>query len=203
MLLLVRHAPTYYTQANLIQTHENHDIAPIDPECKLHFYLVLRRILHIDKIDPKLFTIHSSPKARAISTALHLGFAPNVYDELDELNLGPYDGMQKDNFHNHMLTLNPMYDGIYEHEDKTIETRDQIQKRIKQYIELVTSYDNRYKTTIVFTHGLWIKCFIEYVLGVNMKFENLFRNLIIRPMGIVKIDRNTNDEFKIGGIYNE
>lgn len=201
MLLLVRHAPTSYTQANLIQTHENNDILPIDPECKLHFYLLLRRILHVDKIDPKSFSIHSSPKCRAISTALHLGFAPNIYNELDELNLGPYDGMQKNDFHKNMEVLNCMYEGV--HHACDIETRDQIQKRIKQYISLATDYDNRYKTIIVFTHGLWIKCFIEYIAGANFKFENLFRSLVIRPMGLVKIDYNSNEEFKIGGIYNE
>jgi len=113
MLLLVRHAPTSYTQASLIQTHENNDILPIDPEVKLHFYLVLRHILHIDKIDPKNFVIHSSPKSRTISTALHLGFSPDIVNKLDELNLGPYDGMQKNHFYTHMPVLNCMYEGVH------------------------------------------------------------------------------------------
>lgn len=203
MLLFVRHASTDFTQLNMIQTHTDTDILPINPELKSRFYSTFKHLLKVDIIDPQLYIIHSSPKTRAMSTAIHLGFQPQVMKDLDELNLGMYDGIQKTDFHNLMSELNPMYDGDDTVHQITIETREQIHERIRNYLHYVYQVEQRYKHTIVFTHGLWIKCCMEYVMNAKINFENLFRNIIIRPLGIVKMDYNTDNRLKIGGIYNE
>ncbi len=182
MIVFVRHAPTLYTFENKIQTYYDE----LDAHVTIQEYHEFIKLLRLTKIVRPI--IMSSPMRRVQSTIKQLDLEPGIIDpRLEEVIPCKHDGMHKDEFIDRII---PMIDKSF--------SAKFVYEEIESFLNDI-DWDQDY---LVFTHGLRIKYFINYIFGKHMSFSQLFNNIIIKPLSLTVLQKHNHDAISLKGIYN-
>lgn len=147
---VIRHLPTEWNEKGKLQGRRDIPIGPVTRELQRQI-AKNERILH--KLGP-FQTVLASTLQRTIQTAGHYGYRPVIEPLLDELDFGPFEGMQK------TVLYETFGEKWFDHPKQLHlgESLNDLEHRIELFLE---KYKNQ-KNMLIFGHGAWTRALISY-----------------------------------------
>jgi probable phosphoglycerate mutase len=179
---VIRHLPTEWNQKDRLQGRRDIPIRPVTRELQRKI-AKNKKTLH--KLGP-FQTVLASTLQRTKQTAGHYGYRPVIEPLLDELDFGPFEGMQKS-------VLYETFGKKWFDHPKGLhlgESLRDFEQRIEWFLE---KYKN-HKNMLIFGHGAWTRALISYhqtgnINGMNKLFvennECITLNFELEQSGIL------------------
>lgn len=145
-LVAVRHLPTPWNQAGLLQGRNDIPIAPPDAGQQRHIQQTRNKLDQFGPFDIVL----CSRLQRTRQTALAYGYSDPVKDALlDEFHFGPYEGRPK-------ADLETDLGEAWRERPDTLELGEgiaELERRIRRFLDTY----RRYRRVLLFGHGCWLR----------------------------------------------
>jgi len=145
-LVAVRHLPTSWNRAGVIQGRNDIPITPPDAEQRRHIRLMREKL---DQLGPFEIVLCSRLQ-RTRQTALAYGYAQPAEEALlDEFHFGPYEGTPK-------AGLEADLGDAWFHRPETLklgESIPELEARIRHFLAAYSQYDR----VLLFGHGCWLR----------------------------------------------
>lgn len=163
---IIRHLPTEWNKKEKLQGRRDIPIAPVTREVQRH---IAKNQKSLNRIGP-FNKVLASTLQRTIQTAEYYGYRPTIDPLLDELDFGPFEGMQKSilfETFGERWTSNPK-------KLKLGESLGELEYRIELFLEKY----KKHKNILIFGHGAWTRALISYYQtgDINEMNKNSFEN---------------------------
>lgn len=163
--VFIRHLPTAWNQAELLQGQQDTDILPLTIEQQAKITANQRLLEKYGQFD----LILTSALRRTQQTAYYYQINENqIVKEslLNELHFGPFEGKKKEEL---IKTLG----NAWQEDPRELvlgESMIQLQQRIQDFIEKYRSYQQ----LLCFAHGAWLRAFIVMQQYGDVRMMNQF-----------------------------